>query len=194
MRRASTKATSSRNGSSRTNDRPLLRCFGFAGWPEAGGPFSGGSDGGASAPAAGVAGPSVVTDECSQGPWGWPSPDGPGASEDCSIRGVDDDGWGLGRSGAASSPWPRSGPTAIPLALLRVEFLSRFGRRRGYDRFTKFSNPGAFAAALPQVIQLGSANPTAGDDLDLGDGRRVHGIGPLYANPEGHLANGEGLP
>src|SRR4029453_4563257 len=43
------------------------------------------------------------------------------------------------------------------------------------------------------VVQLGAADVTLGDDLDLFDDRRVNREGTLNADAEGNLADGEGL-
>src|SRR3954452_3431608 len=53
---------------------------------------------------------------------------------------------------------------------------------------------GGLAAQLAEVVQLGPAHVTAGHDLDLLDDRGVHREGPLDADAEAHLADGEGLP
>src|SRR5690606_36382839 len=52
---------------------------------------------------------------------------------------------------------------------------------------------GGLAAAAAQVVQLRAAHVTAGDDLDVVDRGRVEREGPLDTDPEGHLADGEGL-
>ena len=46
---------------------------------------------------------------------------------------------------------------------------------------------------VAQVVELGPAHVAAGDDLDLGQDRRVHREGALDADAEAHLADGEGL-
>ena len=55
------------------------------------------------------------------------------------------------------------------------------------------ADPGALPAALPQVVELGPAHAAPGEDLDLGDGRRVQREGALDADAEGDLADREGL-
>src|SRR4051812_5960390 len=47
--------------------------------------------------------------------------------------------------------------------------------------------------AVAQVVELRSAHVAAGDDLDLGQGRRVDREGPLDPDAEAHLADREGL-
>src|SRR5699024_7229953 len=52
---------------------------------------------------------------------------------------------------------------------------------------------GLLAGEVAQVVQLRAADVAAGDDLDLVDGRGVHGEHALDADAEGHLADAEGL-
>src|SRR5688500_1432123 len=52
---------------------------------------------------------------------------------------------------------------------------------------------GGLAAQLAQVVQLGAADVTAGDELDLLEDRAVHREGALDADGEGDLADREGL-
>ena len=47
--------------------------------------------------------------------------------------------------------------------------------------------------AIAEVVQLRPADVAQRGDLDLGDRRRVHREGPLHADPETHLADGERL-
>src|SRR5690606_23579680 len=48
-------------------------------------------------------------------------------------------------------------------------------------------------AKIPQVVELGSADVAAALHLDLLVDRGMDREGPLHADPEAHLANGEGL-
>src|SRR3954471_2065775 len=50
-----------------------------------------------------------------------------------------------------------------------------------------------FSDAITEVVELRPADVAAGDDLDLGEDRRVHREGALDADAEAHLAHGEGL-
>src|SRR5271163_1792639 len=52
---------------------------------------------------------------------------------------------------------------------------------------------GGFPGEVPQVVKLRPADVAEGGDLHLGDRGRVDREGPLYPNPEAHLAHGEGL-
>src|SRR5690606_20114395 len=52
---------------------------------------------------------------------------------------------------------------------------------------------GLLAREVAQVVQLRAAHIAAGDDLDLVDGRGVHGEHALHADAEGDLADAEGL-
>src|SRR4051794_30597511 len=52
---------------------------------------------------------------------------------------------------------------------------------------------GGLPRASPQVVQLGPPHVAPGDELDLGDDRRVDGERPLHADLEAQLAHGEGL-
>src|SRR3954451_15207711 len=61
------------------------------------------------------------------------------------------------------------------------------------DRLPLLLDLGGLAAQLAEVVQLGPADVTAGDDLDLLDDRGVHREGPLDADAEADLAHGEGL-
>src|ERR1700731_3694188 len=54
-------------------------------------------------------------------------------------------------------------------------------------------DPGGLAAQVAEVVELGPADPAAGDRLDLVDRRAVHREGPLDADAVAHLAHGEGL-
>ena len=56
-----------------------------------------------------------------------------------------------------------------------------------------FLNLGSLTNALAQVVQLGAANLTVTDDLDLLDGRSVDGEHLLDADAVGQTTNGEGL-
>src|SRR3954453_14191874 len=61
------------------------------------------------------------------------------------------------------------------------------------DRLPLLLDLGGLAAQFAEVVQLGPADVTAGDDLDLLDDRGVHREGPLDADAEADLAHGEGL-
>src|SRR3954452_4991118 len=52
---------------------------------------------------------------------------------------------------------------------------------------------GGLAAQLAEVVQLGAADVTADEDLDLLDDRGVHREGALHADAEADLADREGL-
>jgi hypothetical protein len=54
-------------------------------------------------------------------------------------------------------------------------------------------DPGSLATQRAEVVQLGAANPSAGNDLDLVDSRCVHREGPLDADAVADLADGERL-
>src|SRR3954447_3510070 len=54
-----------------------------------------------------------------------------------------------------------------------------------------FLDLGGLPAQVAQVVQLGPADVTAGDDLDLLEDRRVEREGPLDTHAEGDLADGE---
>ena len=56
-----------------------------------------------------------------------------------------------------------------------------------------FLNLGSLTNAVAQVVQLGAANLTVTDDLDLLDGRSVDGEHLLDADAVGQTTNGEGL-
>src|SRR6202034_2742815 len=55
-------------------------------------------------------------------------------------------------------------------------------------------DPGGLAAQVAQVVQLGAADATTGDGLDLVDRRAVQRERALDADAVAHLAHGEGLP
>src|SRR6516165_2418316 len=61
-------------------------------------------------------------------------------------------------------------------------------------RLATLPDPGTLAAQRPEVVQLGPAYPAPANDLDLVDGRAVHGKGPLHPYAVADLADGEGLP
>src|SRR3954447_15647374 len=52
---------------------------------------------------------------------------------------------------------------------------------------------GGLAAQVAQVVQLGAAHVTTGDDLDVVDDRGVEREGALDTDAEGDLADREGL-
>src|SRR5690606_39736669 len=54
-----------------------------------------------------------------------------------------------------------------------------------------FGDPGGFAAAVAQVIELGAADAAAADDLDRIDVGRIEREDALDALAEGNLADGE---
>src|ERR1022692_733802 len=54
-------------------------------------------------------------------------------------------------------------------------------------------DPGGLAAQGAQVVQLGTAHPTLGDNLDHVDGRSVDREGPLHTDAVADLAHGKGL-
>src|SRR3984957_20187145 len=54
-------------------------------------------------------------------------------------------------------------------------------------------DPRGLAAQVAEVVELGAADPAAGDGLDLVDRRAVHREGALDADAVAHLAHGEGL-
>src|SRR5699024_9715074 len=55
------------------------------------------------------------------------------------------------------------------------------------------ANARGLAAQVTQVVELGPAHISTGDDLDLLNGRGVHGEGALNTDAESDLANGKGL-
>jgi hypothetical protein len=57
----------------------------------------------------------------------------------------------------------------------------------------KFLDLGLLTAQFAEVVQLGTANVTAGNELDLLNHWGVNWEGTLDANLEGDLADGEGL-
>src|SRR3954454_23020056 len=67
------------------------------------------------------------------------------------------------------------------------------GRASARDRLALLLDLGSLAAQLTEVVQLRPADVAAGDDLDLLDDRGVHREGALDADAEAHLAHGEGL-
>src|SRR5690606_6301023 len=85
------------------------------------------------------------------------------------------------QTAAATIGWGRR----RPCMLLRVI------RRSGV--LALLPDAGLLAREVAQVVQLRAAHVTAGDDLDLVDGRGVHGEHALHADAEGDLADAEGL-
>src|SRR4051812_48309129 len=67
------------------------------------------------------------------------------------------------------------------------------GCRSASDGLALLLDLGGLAAQLAEVVQLGAADVTAGDDLDPLDDRGVHGEGALDTHAEAHLPDGEGL-
>ena len=61
------------------------------------------------------------------------------------------------------------------------------------DAPAALGHSGALADPAAQVVELGPADVAAGDDLEPLDLRRMDGEGPLDADPERLLANGERL-
>ena len=61
------------------------------------------------------------------------------------------------------------------------------------SRLTTFLDLGCLTAQVTQVVQLGTANVTAGQNLDVVDVRCVNREGTLHADAERHLADGKGL-
>src|SRR5690606_11177241 len=78
---------------------------------------------------------------------------------------------------------------------------TRWGRRRPFtpsrvmpgSEVALLLDAGLLAREVAQVVELGAAHIAAGDDLDLVDGRGVHGEDALHADAEGDLADPEGL-
>src|SRR5699024_7599822 len=69
----------------------------------------------------------------------------------------------------------------------------RLGPCPGSGVLALLPDAGLLAGEVAQVVQLRAAHVAAGDDLDLVDGRGVHGEHALDADAEGHLADPEGL-
>src|SRR5215218_1513059 len=93
--------------------------------------------------------------------------------------------WSAGAGGSARSPsCPRSS-----LVRLKKAALSRSGAG-GAALLLDLRGP---AGPIAQVVELGPADVAPGDQLDLGDAGRVHREGPLDADAERDLADGEGL-
>src|SRR5699024_8041726 len=80
---------------------------------------------------------------------------------------------------------PQSGAAAVRPRRLRA--------RPGSGVLALLPDAGLLAGEVAQVVQLRAADVAAGDDLDLVDGRGVHGEHALDADAEGHLADAEGL-
>src|SRR5690606_9209294 len=60
-------------------------------------------------------------------------------------------------------------------------------------RSAALANAGGLTAQVAQVVELGTADPAAGGDLDLLEHRAVHREGPLHSDGVADLADGEGL-
>src|SRR3712207_4311218 len=90
------------------------------------------------------------------------------------------------------SPADRGGPRGprSSLVLLKRPGLPR-SRAGGAALLLDLRRP---AGPLAQVVELGPADVAPGDQLDLGDAGRVDREGPLDADAEGDLADGERLP
>src|SRR5699024_1380241 len=80
---------------------------------------------------------------------------------------------------------PQSGATAVRPRRLRA--------RPGSGVLALLPDAGLLAGEVAQVVQLRAADVAAGDDLDLVDGRGVHGAHALDADAEENLADAEGL-
>src|SRR5215218_3134121 len=93
--------------------------------------------------------------------------------------------WSAGVGGSARSPsCPRSSLVRLNKAALPGSGAS------GAALLLDLRRP---AGPIAQVVELGPADVAPGDQLDLGDAGRVHREGPLDADAERDLADGEGL-
>ena len=92
---------------------------------------------------------------------------------------------GLGIGSASSWATPSESTAPAPRRLGEHEVV--------LDPPAALGDPGALADPAAQVVELRPADVAARDDLELLDLRRVHREGPLDADAERLLADGEGL-
>src|SRR5580692_1833935 len=96
-------------------------------------------------------------------------------------------------AGACSPAWASAGAGAWPAWLGGHRRSARQPWSAG-GGVPAFLDPGGLAAQIPQVVELGTADPATGHGLDLIDRGAVHREGALDAHAVAHLADGERLP
>src|SRR3954447_1094209 len=98
-------------------------------------------------------------------------------------------GCSSGRAGCSSS----AGPVTGEVSSGAVTSDGGRGGSAGRGGVALLLDLGLLAAQLAQIVELGTTDVAARDELDVVDDRRVHRERALDPDAEAHLADGEGL-